>query len=1119
MEAPIFIGDEFMPLTQHAGMYLGWSDQSIKDRSEYRGPKSLFIFGRDEVLQAEIAITELMEDEHNEKIENGQSTYKFAISSRNEKAAYIEKEGMVVFKDLDGYFMEFRIKEVETIDNVTTVYTEGSHIELLNDYVRPVHYDKYTAKQLLDALLAGQRWQSGIVESTNYRTKDIKDYPTVLNSIHTTRKEFDLEVRFRVELNERGSKVAARYVDWVERRGSRTGRSFEYGKDILGFKRVSDTRDMVTALIGLGSTDENEEHMTFKNVEWSTLDGDPVDKPLGQDWVGDPKALLEWGLRQSDGTRKHIFGKHESQADTPESMLQHTWEALRRKIGGSLTYEIDVLLLERLCGYSHEKVRLGDYNGIKNLDFVPQILMEVRIIDITRSYVHPTRDKAVLGDYREIQQPTYKMIQDLQSELFRKEGLINSKSRIVRSDNSPEDHSLTWIDTSATPNIVKSWDESTSQWIKATPTTALEVGAETEVHRSVLPPEDNSKLWLDVTDVPNVLKRWDDENTKWVKVTPTDGSEIKYADGVTLEDLKPSVRGADVTSQNTAADTNKVGGTDANTVRDNAAAGKTANNTVQINKALWDRGGYINEDGTFDTDKLAGDIDTAVNSIGDSSYFYWSNGTLNAIDPEDGNNMLQINSKGIRISTDGGVNWDTAVTGAAGINADLIKVGFMLFDRLKGGTLTLGGSNNVNGKLLILNAKGEAVGDLGHGTNGFGHLIVGRLEAENVIAKSTKSLYFYISSASKASDGNTGSGFDNPIRSFAEAIRRMPKHLDHNCYIYVEDGSEIREDISFRGYSGSGKIFIEFNSSSLYGTIGFYSCTTPGFINLNSPQTIIITNGQFPLVCSNSVVDARSIVSKGSNIDANFFAIEGGALYLRDCEGYDSNAEVIRVHKLAHVFARDVVGLGGRYGTLIYDGGRATITGKGPRGNSLDTRSWDGTSVEGDPTFDAGDATPPPPPETTEKWSALSADNWSTRNYWSGDGVKQGNWGYGRRTGYWYFGSAPSNTLAGKNIKDMKVTIKRSEDGGASVPVTIYLRWHTYTSKPGGQPSDLNLSSEYTTVDLKRNQEATVTLPSSFFSHFENGTAKGVGVYVASDSTSNYAVLDSDCELIVTYEG
>ncbi|MCQ6275751.1 hypothetical protein JMM81_12370 [Bacillus sp. V3B] len=44
-----------------------------------------------------------------------------------------------------------------------------------------------------------------------------------------------------------------------------------------------------------------------------------------------------------------------------------------------------------------------------------------------------------------------------------------------------------------------------------------------------------------------------------------------------------------------------------------------------------------------------------------------------------------------------------------------------------------------------------------------------------------------------------------------------------------------------------------------------------------------------------------------------------------------------------------------------------------------------------------------------------------------------------------------------------------------------------------------------------------MTLPTSFHDNFESGEAKGLGVYIASDAGTNYAVMDGSCKIEVVY--
>ncbi|MCR1842751.1 phage tail spike protein [Murimonas intestini] len=99
---------------------------------------------------------------------------------------------------------------------------------------------------------------------------------------------------------------------------------------------------------------------------------------------------------------------------------------------------------------------------------------------------------------------------------------------------------------------------------------------------------------------------------------------------------------------------------------------------------------------------------------------------------------LCIGSLGLQIAdkrtTDGREwDWTTAIT-AKGAVADIIATGYMLADRIRGGTLTLGGANNVNGVFKVLDKKGNIV--MSADTNGV-NIKIGSVE-EDAISEAYK---------------------------------------------------------------------------------------------------------------------------------------------------------------------------------------------------------------------------------------------------------------------------------------------------------------------------------------------------------------------------------------------
>src|SRR5690606_12285395 len=185
-------------------------------------------------------------------------------------------------------------------------------------------------------------------------------------TVHQIAQAFGGEIRWRIEWD-RG-RVVGRYVDLLQRRGRKTGKRVEYQKDTDEMRVIEDTSEIATALIGLGRSDDSGRRLTFVGVEWSKAKGDPVDKPLGQEWVGDPEALQRWGLPEG----RHLMGVYEDSEETdPASLLQKTWDALQERIKRRYTYEITAVALERIAGLEHEAVRLGDTVTVHNMAVNP----------------------------------------------------------------------------------------------------------------------------------------------------------------------------------------------------------------------------------------------------------------------------------------------------------------------------------------------------------------------------------------------------------------------------------------------------------------------------------------------------------------------------------------------------------------------------------------------------------------------------------------------------------------------------------------------------------------------------------------------------------------------------
>jgi hypothetical protein len=431
-----------------------------------------------------------------------------------------------------------------------------------------------------------------------------------------------------------------------------------------------------------------------------------------------------------------------------------------------------------------------------------------------------------------------------------------------------------------------------------------------------------------------------------------------------------------------------------------------------------------------------------------------------------------------------------------GIVADLITTGQMLFDRIKGGTATLGGSNNVNGRLIVLDANGETVADIGYNNGGFGSLNVGQLTSPSIYNVNRNDLSF-----SASADGG-----------ITDALSQIANLNEGNVTITLT--ADISDEVIVQNIIGNGQITIDLGGHTLGGSITCRGCAptyikvTNGLINTKDVQGILVDR------CAYVVVDGCKVY--GNNVSGHGVLVEyGGKAFITNSEMYDV-AEGVTCCYSAQATVIDCKGLGSTYGIVAYNGGVLVASGTVPDGSTATSLGTTGI-ISGSYSSNTGSATPPAPPSTTATISSVSADNWSTSGYWDGTNLaKQGNYGYGTRTGLWFFGTGISSVLNGKTIQSMKLYVERYSGGGASGARTVRIRWHSYASKPSGAPSPLTLSNEYVDISLAWGKSGWVTIPSNFYSYFQSGSAKGFGIYYDTGST-NYLAMISVAKLQVTY--
>ena len=266
--------------------------------SNYNG--LLYIFDREEkllsILNNEASEGDIFFDDEFKKELNGEWSYKFSVDMSKTKDLMLEYN-KVGFYDRRGNFQLFVIHDIEDnigYEAIRTVYCLHDFQSLNEDIIED---GKVTgnAKTALELALKDTKYLIGTVADTEEQVKNLS-LITRLEAIHSIAETYELEIYYRIELNETKTKVSKRYVDLVEKLGEDTGLNFNFSLNIESIKRKINN-NFFTVLYGRGKEFEDESHADFADAEWVKGEN-PADKPKGQLWVADEEAVSKYGVRK-----------------------------------------------------------------------------------------------------------------------------------------------------------------------------------------------------------------------------------------------------------------------------------------------------------------------------------------------------------------------------------------------------------------------------------------------------------------------------------------------------------------------------------------------------------------------------------------------------------------------------------------------------------------------------------------------------------------------------------------------------------------------------------------------------------------------------------------------------
>jgi phage minor structural protein, N-terminal domain protein len=345
----------------------------------------LFLFNNDEKLIGTVSPLEGIQNEEINKIQTIECTVVY--SELIEKAFYIGHKDYSDNRIFHLYKIDHVTKTSTTDVKIVGVHTFFDDMES-DGYVKDFRPNNRELVGVLTTILDGSRWQLGTVNIQRRYTGNFY-YVTRKEAISKLIEATQIEIKPRLEFS-RG-KITGRYLDVFTRLGARNGKVFVHGRDLLTVSEKKSQGAIYTAVVGRGKGEETDtggygRRISFKDVEWRRTSGQPVDKPVGQEYVEIPAMTRLYGFEK--GTKPRIKIVEFQDETDKEKLLRLSYEWLEKNSRMQVEYSAKVLNVGNL--------ELGDTVGIFNPKL--GIKYETRVFKVKRNLVNNKLTEFGIGD-------------------------------------------------------------------------------------------------------------------------------------------------------------------------------------------------------------------------------------------------------------------------------------------------------------------------------------------------------------------------------------------------------------------------------------------------------------------------------------------------------------------------------------------------------------------------------------------------------------------------------------------------------------------------------------------------------------------------------------------------
>lgn len=294
--------------------------------------KSVYFFDEHQHLICIVKEADLVEVIQEKEItSNKEELMKDTLSVSTMYNEELTKAFYMAVKESKQFYSVYRIiNDNETGDILSFTGISFAADELDAYVIERVEVSNSSPKEALQKILSGTDWQIDTTDSNLPLITEKFEFISIKEALKII-QSYGCELTFKYKLD--GIGITKKQIDIHKEIGTQSSQRFTYGEKALSIVKEQDRTQIYTSLIGRGRGEDvgdgDGKRLDFSAVEWKKSQGNPLDKPKGQQWLEYPEMTKQYGLPLKNGLMRKreqvmVFDEEEDAV----SLLQKTYEAL-----------------------------------------------------------------------------------------------------------------------------------------------------------------------------------------------------------------------------------------------------------------------------------------------------------------------------------------------------------------------------------------------------------------------------------------------------------------------------------------------------------------------------------------------------------------------------------------------------------------------------------------------------------------------------------------------------------------------------------------------------------------------------------------------------------------------